>query len=307
MPHTPPIVSRAPVRIPAGAGVRGLGFMVAACAAFATMGALVYAAQRREPDASALVGSGVRISVNLLLVVLTAAKARDLHGLLGDARASLWARGAFGSFALMASFTSIRMIGIGEASFLHASSGVFVALLAPFFLKQKNALRAWVAIAGALVGLWLLFEPRLADDSPYGRALALASGLAAAFAYLMIARAGRSNPPSTVIFYFCIVAAGMHAVVFGLLDVTLPRQVFTWALLLTAGVVGSAGQSCLTRAYQSAPAALNSAVSYLQPVISLMISVLIFARHPDARAWLGAAIVVIFGVALPFARGRNVQ
>lgn len=266
------------------------------------MGSIVYAVQLREPAASVLVSSFVRIVVNLVVLGAAGLLAGNLRELGGDRRASLWARGFFGSLALILSFTGIRAVGLGEASFLSASNGVFVAALAPWVLKQRNPARVWVAILGALVGLFLLFEPRLTDGMPLGRAAALGSGLFSALAYIMIAKAGRSNSPSTVIFYFCVTATVMHLLLFAILGVTWPEQPSTWGLLVLAGVFGSIAQVFLTKAYQTAPAALNSAVSYLGPVFNMLCGVLFFARVPDTRAIIGATVVLMFGVVLPFVK-----
>ena len=286
---------------------RGLAFMLLSCLSFSGMSALVFATQLREPAASPLIASFVRILVNLAVVFASAAATGTLRSLRGDGRPSLWARGMFGTVALMTSFAALKAVGIGEASFLLASSGIFVAVFAPFFLKQRNPPRVWFAIAGATLGLYLLFEPRLEDVHPWGRALAVFSGACSALAYMMIARAGRSNTPNSVIFYFCVVAVPMHLVaIFLIFDASWPREGASYALLATAGLLGSAGQNFLTRAYQTAPAALNSAVSYLGPVLNVGIGILAFGRHPDAKAWTGAAIVLIFGVMLPFSRRRRV-
>jgi drug/metabolite transporter (DMT)-like permease len=118
----------------------------------------------------------------------------------------------------------------------------------------------------------------------------------------MIARAGRSNSPATVIFYFCVTATLLHLVAFAALGVTWPVEQATWLLLLAAGVTGSVAQVFLTKAYQSAPAALNSAVSYLGPVFNLAFGMLFFARTPDSKAFVGAAVVLVFGVILPFVK-----
>lgn len=278
--------------------------MLLSCFLFSGMGTLVYRAQLAEPEASTLVGSFVRIVFNLLFLLVWARLAGNFRELFGDRRPSLWLRGMFGTLALTTSFLSIRAIGLGEASFLHASNAVFVALLAPWFLRQRSSPQVWLAIFGAAFGLYLLFEPRLGDAAPWGRALALVSGLASALAYMMIARAGRSNLPESVVFYFCIVCVTTHLLLFALLGVTWPKAPLTWAMLAVAGLLGSFGQIYLTKAYQTAPAALNGAVAYLQPVLNLGIAVLFFAKHPDAKAWLGAAIVLAFGVALPFFRTR---
>ncbi len=283
----------------------GLLYMVSSCVCFAGMASLVYAVQLAEPAASSLVSSFARVVVNLLLLFAYAAWRKDLRDLLGDRRPSLWWRGAFGSFALVLSFAAIKAIGVGDAQFLCASNGVFVALLAPVVLKQKNPARAWIAIAGSIVGLYLLFEPRLVDAAPWGRAMAIGSGFLAALAYLMIARAGRSNSPNSVIFYLCFIALFVHLVLFATIGATWPVKESSYALLVLVGISGSIGQFCLTKAYQLAPAALNSAVSYLQPVIALAFSVVFFGKLPDVVAVIGGSIVVAFGVALPFARLRR--
>lgn len=266
------------------------------------MGACVYAAQTNEPHVSSLVTSFFRIVVNLLILAAWAQYKAGWKELVGDRRPSLWWRGVFGSIALICSFTSIKAIGIGESSFLHASNGIFVALMAPFVLGQKNNVRVWLAIAGAVVGLWFLFEPRLTDAMPFGRALALAAGLFSALAYVMIARAGRSNTPNCVIFYFCITAFIVHCVFFVFVQTAWPSDPVTWIYLVAMGVFGSVAQIFLTMSYQRSPAALNSAVSYLQPVLNMFAGALIFAVIPDRRAIIGALIVLIFGVALPFAK-----
>jgi S-adenosylmethionine uptake transporter len=301
----PAPTAEAPVVTSERQRVRGLACMVVSCALFAAMSSLVYAVQLREPDASVLVSSFARIVVNLVLLVGVGAVTGDWHDLLGDRRPSLWWRGVFGSLALLTSFTAIRAIGVGEASFLSASNGVFVAMLAPLFLKQPNSPRVWVAIGGAVVGLFLLFEPRLGDVLPTGRALAVASGGFSAMAYMMIARAGRSNSPNSVIFYFCIVCTTLHLVLFAVLRPAWPVQPSTYVMLGVAGLLGSVAQLFLTLAYQTAPAAMNSAVSYLQPVLNMGLGILLFDKHPDAKALVGAAIVLTFGVALPFVRLRR--
>ena len=309
-PHSPPVlealkdfmVELTANPTPKQAPMRGLVCMVISCVLFSIMGVCVYAVQAREPDVSPLVTSFFRILINLFILFGWASTRGNWQELFGDKRPSLWWRGVFGTTALICSFISIKAIGIGESSFLHASNGIFVATLAPIFLKQKNDKKAWIAIIGALVGLFFLFEPRLTDAVPYGRALALAAGFFSALAYIMIARAGRSNSPNCVIFYFCVTATVVHSVLFLFIDTSWPTDHFTWFLLFAIGLLGSLAQVFLTMSYQRSPAALNSAVSYLQPVLNMFAGILFFAVIPDNRAFFGAAIVFAFGVALPFVR-----
>lgn len=276
--------------------------MLLACLLFSLMNACVYATRLFDPDMPAAMVSFVRVFSNLLILVMPAMMRKKLKALCGDGRPSLWLRGLFGSMALMLSFAAITRIGPGESAFLTASSGVFVALLGPWVLGQKNSWLAWLAILGSLFGVALLFKPDAHSNDLLGRSMALSAGLLSALAYLMVARAGRSNSPQSVIFYFCLVAILLHCVYFANYGMQTPREAETWGLLLLIGVLGSGAQFCMTRAYQAAPAALVSAVGYLVPVLSLIWGIVFFAQLPGQNALLGSLLIVVFGVILPFIR-----
>jgi S-adenosylmethionine uptake transporter len=291
-PH-PPVFSRRD-------RLRGLACMVIASLMFSLMNVCVYAVGLCEPGLPAAMVSFVRILVNLVILAVPALLTGKFLSLFGDLRLSLWLRGLFGTLALMMSFASIQMIGPGESAFLAASSVVFVALLGPCVLRQKNSALAWVAILGALAGLALLFEPRLGPGDFPGRALGLGTGLFAALAYLMVAKAGASNTAQSVIFYFCLVGVLLHLGYFGAYGYVWPASPDVWVLLLAGGACASVAQYYMTRAYQIAPAALVGAASYLSPVLSLVWGVVLFSRAPAAQGWAGCGLVLLFGVMLPF-------
>ena len=274
--------------------------MLAACALFAVMANCVYAATRGQPAMTASMISFVRVGLNFLWLLIPAVWTGNVSGLLGDRRPSLWLRGLFGGISLILSFACIQRIGPGESAFLTSSSGIFVAALGPRLLGQRNDWLNWLAIAGAVTGMALLCQPGgMAVDS-MGRLMGLASGLLAALAYLMIARAGRSNSPSTVVFYFCMVSVLCHGVLFVWTGVEIPTGKAAWGWMLTAGIAGTLAQNYLTRSYQLAPAVLASAVGYTAPVLSLGLGLLLFDKVPQPLALLGCGLILLSGVALPF-------
>ena len=276
--------------------------MLLASLLFSMMNACVFAITRLEPDIPPSVISFVRVLCNLIILILPRASIVDVTQLFGDRRMSLWLRGLFGSLALMLSFAAITRIGPGESAFLTASSGFFVALLCPLLLRQPNSWKVWLAITGSLIGVSLLFTDDGVSADMLGRTMALLSGFLSALAYLMVARAGRSNQPESVIFYFCLVAVMIHLGYFYAFGFCLPLNPQSWALLLFAGLLGSGAQLQMTRAYQAAPAAFVSAVGYLAPVLSLLWGVLWFDQIPGRYAMLGSLLVFLFGVVLPFLR-----
>src|SRR5262245_52488927 len=123
---------------------RGLACMVAASFFVASMCTCVSAVLRWEPHASALVATLARFAVNLAVLIGLGLARGDLRMLLGDGGLALWLRGAFGAAGVMLGFASLAWIPISEASFLHATNGVFVAALSPLFLKQRPPPLAWL-------------------------------------------------------------------------------------------------------------------------------------------------------------------
>lgn len=280
--------------------------MLVACFLFSLMGMAVYLTGQLHPEVTVGVISFIRMLVNTAIILLPAIAMRRVRSLFGDLGMALWLRGLYGTVALMLSFWSIHRIGPGEAGFLGASSGVFMALLAPFYLGQKNSLLIWPALAGSFAGLYLLMQPDATTASPdlLGRLAGVASGLLGAMAYLMVARAGQTNPASTVIFYFCLMAMPLHGMLFLMEPPVWPADWESWGLLVACGAAASGAQYFMTRAYQTAPAALVSAVGYVTPVFSLMLTAAWLAYIPGPRALAGCALIGLCGICFPFLSSR---
>jgi drug/metabolite transporter (DMT)-like permease len=288
--------------------LKGLFFQLIASAFFALMSACVYAAHLTAPDSGSLHISFVRAAVNLIVIVLPICLiSRDWKMLWGDGRWSLWWRGLFGGTSLMLSFAGTQAIGIAESSFLHSSNAFFVAALAPAMLGQKNPATIWFILLTSLFGMYLLMQPRFDDLHHLGRAASLASGLAGALAYLMIARAGKTNHPTTIIFYFSLVACLLHLVLLPFDHTPWPSNAKYWWLAIGAGIFATAAQYFMTRAYQQAPAVLSAIVGYASPVFSLILGIMLFGRVPDHQALVGSAVIIGCGVVLPLIQARKIR
>ena len=283
----------------------GLLDMVLASFLFASMAGCVFAVSQGANPLDAPVVSLIRVTVNLGLVFIPALISGKVRELLGDLRPSLWFRGLFGGASLMLSFLSIQRIGPGESAFLTATSGIFVAAMGPWALGQKNHWADWFAILGAFAGLYLLMSPENGSGDFLGRWMGVGSGFLAALAYLMVSRAGRSNQPKTIVFYFSLIGFFIHGVWFSFGELRLPVDERAWGLAVAAGLLGTVAQFFLTRAYQRAPAAKVSSMGFLSPVLSLWLSVSFFAVQPSIRALWGCSLILIAGVFLPFVRSLS--
>lgn len=301
MHHSSNAASGALRRMPSG-----IAYMLLASLLFSVMNVCVYAAKLSDPTVASSVVSFIRILVNLTLLLIPALFCRNVGQLLGDLRPALWLRGLFGASALMLSFAAIQRIGVGQSAFLHATSGVFVALLSPYFLHQKCQALTWLAILISLTGVGLLFHVGADTADITGRGIALASGFLAALAYLMVARSGRSNTASTIVFYFCLVGVLLHLGYLSQIGSQWPHNVNFWGWALGSGLMATGAQLYMTRAYQHAPAALLGAVGYIGPVFSLCWGVVLFGQVPDRSTLIGCALVFTGGIGLPLlSAGRS--
>ncbi len=288
--------------------------MVMASILFAMMGSLIYQVKIWEPALSSGVTSLFRVGINLAFVVVMSFWVNDsqgkklgVKGLFGDLRWSLWLRGFFGTLSVVTFFYGVGTIGVGEASFFNSSHVLWMGLLGPMVLRQRTTYLSWIAVISGMIGLYLMYQPSIYQDDHGGRSVAILSGFFGALAYLMISRSGRSNHPLSVVFYFTFLATIVHIIWAVFADFEWPQYSKSWCALFAAGILASIAQNFMTTAYQEAPAAVVSAVSYLSPVISLMISVIVFKDYPTLMSFIGACIILVAGLVLPFVSAMRIQ
>lgn len=264
--------------------------MLWSCVLCTFMGMAIYKAHLMENEFSAMVTSLIRVFANFAVVCFLP----KVDSVFRYRRHTiLWLWGGFGSVTALTFFSAVPRIGMGEASFLQASSGMFVALLAPRVAGQRSSWGAWVAIFGCMLGAGLMSYDSLATGGGWGKALALISGLSSALAYLMVARGGEAFPPRVLMFYWFLVAVVVHILLSVALGLVIPVRVEVWALLVFAGFCAATSQYTAIRSYQWAPAAIAAVLGYLTPVMSLIVDATIFALFPTKHSLSGATLILV--------------
>ncbi|CAN5905719.1 hypothetical protein BH11MYX4_BH11MYX4_59930 [soil metagenome] len=126
--------------------------------------------------ARALVGAFVAIAV---------ARARGSSLRITDKRALFW-RSVFGTGAMMATFYALssRSLSLGDTVTLLNLTPVFLAVLAPIFLRERTSPVVALAIALALGGVVLVLHPSFSFQEVAGAAPGPSAGVTAAVAVL---------------------------------------------------------------------------------------------------------------------------
>src|SRR5688572_23131722 len=108
------------------------------------------------------------------------------------------ARSGFGTVSMLLTFYALGQadLAIGDAVTLFATAPLFIALLAPVFLKETTDAKLWALLLIAFTGVALIAGPHFQIDArPAMAALSAAFFSAFAMLFLRIMRSPKGNVP----------------------------------------------------------------------------------------------------------------
>ncbi|MBR9862537.1 MAG: DMT family transporter [Rhodobacteraceae bacterium] len=191
-------------------------------------------------------------------------------------------------------YASFQKLDLALASTLTFTTSLFVVGLAPLLLGEKiDMLRKLttgvgffgVILASGVSGLVL----------ETGVLLGLGSALAAAVLIFQNRVLARTEHTATIMFWIGLVATAgtLPGAVTGWTGVTLPDL----AILVTAGLLGTLGMLFTVEAYRYGEVSALATFPYIRLFFALAIGYFLFAEIPTLRELIGAAIIVVCGLA----------
>ncbi len=268
---------------------RGAIFMVIAALLFAGMGALVKLVSASLPNEMVVFFR----SAMGLVVLLPWFWRQGLAGIRTTALPQHLARSAAGLGAMYCFFYAIAHLPLAEATLLNYSTPLFIPFIAAAWLGERIPRGLWQILIMGMVGVVLILKPGLALFTP-AALVGLASGILAAFAMTGIRRLSRTEPVTRIVFYFTAFSAVVSAVPL-LWRWQTPGPEW-WGALIAIGVLATAAQLFLTRAYRCAPAAQVGPFTYMTVVFAATAGWLFWDEIPDGLSLLGALLVMAGGV-----------
>lgn len=283
--------------------------MVSASLLFAVMGACVKLA-------SAQYGAGEIVLYRSLVGLL-------LMGSVMRWRGVSWrtavpgmhlSRSVTGATALCLWFLAIGGLPLATAMTLNYMSSVWIALFlmggAVLLSPERGGTgavdpRLVAAVLTGFAGVALVLRPTIEQDQLWFGLVGLGSGLIAAMAYLQVSALGRvGEPGERVVLYFSatgVVFGAVVALVGGGLHGHTPGGV---GLLLAIGVLATAAQWMMTRAYGSGATLGIAALQYLGIVFSFFLGMVWFDEQLTWLSGAGIVLIVAAGVAATLLRER---
>jgi len=243
-----------------------------------------------------------RMAIGGALLLLGLLAARRWANLRAEQLAWLAVPAAAFAADLLMWHRSILHVGPGLATLL-GNFQVFVMALAGWLLyRERLGLHFMAGVALALIGLYLLVGvdwAAMTADYRIGVVLGIGSGLAYAVYLLFTRHAQRSGqlrlPTMQLLCVSTLLSAGVlaAAVVVEGERFTIPDAQTAWALVGLAVVGQILGWVLLLRAIPQLPASLVGLLLLLQPALSFVFDVLLFARPTGTRDWLGVGLSLL--------------
>jgi drug/metabolite transporter (DMT)-like permease len=252
------------------------------------------------------------------LVAIAVARVRGRSLVAKDRRAVLW-RSLLGTMSMIGTFYALssRTLSLGDTVTLFNLTPVFLAMLAPIFLRERTTIGVVLALALALGGVVLVVHPTFLFGEHDARSIAAAAGgpsaratagvavltaFTSSLAMMMLRRVGRTETPEAVAAHFSIFAAVALAIV-SLFDLRMPT-LRDAGFMIAAGVCAGFAQLAMTKAYALEAAARVASMSYLAVVTSALLGAAVLREVPSLTAVLGMGLVIAGGAVVTFARDR---
>jgi drug/metabolite transporter (DMT)-like permease len=271
--------------------------MVCASLLFATMGVCVKFASVDYSTGEIVFYRGVVGA--LLMASLAGVRGGTLR--TSQPAMHVW-RSLTGVSALGLWFYAIAELPLATAVTLNYMSSIWMAL----FLIGGSALlgggrveaRLVYTVLAGFIGVICILQPTMEGHQLWGGLMGLLSGLLAAMAYLQVTALGRvGEPEDRVVFYFSVGSIGGGALATSLLSGWNSHTVQGMAMLLAVGVLATAAQLMMTRAYRTGRTLANASLQYLGIAWSFLYGVLLFDDPITGLALLGMGLIVMAGIA----------
>lgn len=205
-------------------------------------------------------------------------------------------RGVVGFAALTLFFHSIDTLSLAAAITLNYTSPLFLALIMPFWLKERPSRLQYFSVLLGFVGVVLLLRPWQAGGDVAAGLLGLLSGFFAALAYVHVRQLGQLHEPEwRTVFWFTVVAS-LGAALFATAQEWHPVTRDNIWLLLLVGLFATLGQFGMTRAYKRGQTVVVASFAYSTVVFGSLLDVLIWNDPLPMLAWCGIALTVGAGI-----------
>ncbi len=280
----------------------GIKYMLFASFLFALMGA---AAKELSSSMSSLEVVFFRNVFGVILILISIYKSP-----LRQKGGKFWLlvfRGTIGFVALLFFFYNISVIPLGEAMTFSKTSGIFTAILAYIFLKEKLGFKGWIGVFIGFVGILFItkFDGSNLDKTDW---LGILCGFGAALAYTAVRELRNYYDTRAIVLSFMAIGTigPLILLIIGefysnpSFDFMLAKFVvpsgMDWLYIVLLGSFATFAQIYMTKAYSCAKAGIIGTISYSNIAFSIVVGLFLGDVFPDIWIVLGIILIITSGM-----------
>jgi len=213
-------------------------------------------------------------------------------------------RGLIGTTAMVLTFASLGLLPLPDATSIGFTAPLMMVVFAAMFLNERVRLFRISAVLIGLVGVGIIFYPRLTlfdGGGPetlalLGAVVALGAAMVRALAHIHIRKLTQTDQTSAIVFYFSLTSTtiGLLSLPFG----WVMPSAMDFALLVAAGLIGGTAQIFLTTGYKYAEASTLAPFEYVSMIFAVVIGYFVFAEVPTSATLIGSGIIILAGIAI---------
>ena len=194
-------------------------------------------------------------------------------------------------------FHSMKLIAIANAVLLNYTAPIFVALLAPLFLKEKLEKSTLLALAISVAGIAVISYQQNLQIS-HLNLLGVIFGLLAGLAYagfIIASKKALSSFSSQVVAFYSYSVASIFLLPF-VIGTDFSPDLASWTLLLVLGVFNTGFAVTLyLKGLGMVKAQKAVVLTYLEPASAVVFGSLFLAQQPTPLMLVGGFLILIAG------------
>lgn len=199
-------------------------------------------------------------------------------------------------------FLAVKYLPLAETYAITFVSPFMVALAAGLLLGERVDWRLWLVTLGGFAGVLVVIRPG-SGAFTWHVVFPLAMATFWAANQVITRVLGASDRPIVTLFYTALIGT-LGASIFAA-AAWRPPDLLDWLGMAWMGAIGFLSQFAVIYAFTLAPASLLSPLTYTQIVWAALIGYAVFADIPDTFTFIGAAIVILSGIALVAVRNQT--
>lgn len=202
-------------------------------------------------------------------------------------------RGGLWIAATIMFFTSLKYLGLAEATALIFVAPLFITALSAMFFGETVGWRRWLAVLVGFLGVLIAIRP---GSSAFQTVSLLPIATALVYAILMLSARWVDSRESVWTLLLYMTGTGAVLSLFLVFFVWIPVRSGDWGLFIAVAIFGTAGMTLMTQAFRLAPAVVVAPLDYSAIIWATLLGWMFWNEIPDALTFVGTAIIIASGV-----------